>query len=143
VKNYAILTRFGHYFEVMAHDEDHAREEAEKDIAAGECPEDGDSIEHIDDIAGLAALIGDIRSDLAGIMTRSTTMSRRLICPYCKYECEVTGEGDVYCGPHRASQGLNTYPKVKMAEKLESTELHPGDCECADCWQSAEAGAKI
>jgi hypothetical protein len=68
VKNYAILTRFGHYFEVVAHDKDHAREEAEKDIASGDEAEDGDSIEHIDEIAGVAALVGDIRSDLAEIM---------------------------------------------------------------------------
>ncbi len=67
---YAILTRFGHYFEVVAHDRDHARDEAQKDIDAGECPQPGDAIEHIDEIAGLAALVGDIRSDLAEIMAR-------------------------------------------------------------------------
>jgi hypothetical protein len=70
MKNYGILTRFGHYFEVTAHDEDHAREEAEKDIAAGECPEDGDSVERIDELPGLGTLVSNIRSDLAEIMAK-------------------------------------------------------------------------
>lgn len=70
MKTYAILTRFGHYFEVTGHDEDDARECAEKEIAAGECPQEGDSIEDIEEIAGLASLIGDIRSDLSEIMSR-------------------------------------------------------------------------
>jgi hypothetical protein len=70
MNTYAILTRFGHYFEVVAWDEDHAREEAQKDIDAGECPQPGDAIEHIDEIAGLSALVGDIRSDLAEIMAK-------------------------------------------------------------------------
>lgn len=70
MKSYAILTRFGHYFEVVAHDRDDAREEARKEIDAGECPQPGDAIEHIDEIAGLAALVGDICSDLAEIMAK-------------------------------------------------------------------------
>lgn len=70
MNNYAILTRFGHYFEVTAHDEDHARDEAQKEIDAGECPQPGDAIEHIDQIAGLGALVADIRVDLAEIIAK-------------------------------------------------------------------------
>jgi len=70
MKNYGILTRFGHYFEVTAHDEDDARDQAEKDIAAGECPEDGDSVEHIDQGRKSCDLVDDIRSDLAEIMAK-------------------------------------------------------------------------
>jgi hypothetical protein len=65
MKNYAILTRFGHYFEVVAHDEDHAREEAEKDIASGDEAEDGDTVQQIDEVA---CPVQGIRDDLAEIM---------------------------------------------------------------------------
>jgi hypothetical protein len=65
---YGILTRYGHYFEVTAHDEDHAREEAEKEIANGECPEITDTVEQIDELPGLGTLIANIRSDLAEIV---------------------------------------------------------------------------
>jgi hypothetical protein len=65
MKTYGILTRLGHYFEVLAHDEDHAREEAEKDIASGDEAEDGDYVHQIDEIG---CPIQDIREDLAEIM---------------------------------------------------------------------------
>jgi hypothetical protein len=65
MSTYGILTRYGHYFEVTAHDEDHAREEAETDIAAGDEAEDGDAVHQINLIG---CPIQGIRDDLAEIM---------------------------------------------------------------------------
>lgn len=42
---------------------------------------------------------------------------RTMVCPYCGYTCQTRSIGAVYCGPHYASQGPNTYPAVRMLEK--------------------------
>lgn len=41
---------------------------------------------------------------------------RKMKCPYCGYTCETSSIGAVYCGPHFASFGPNTYPAVRMFE---------------------------
>jgi hypothetical protein len=67
MNNYAILTRFGHYFEVLATDADDARSKAEAEIEDGECPQPGDSVEHI---WKNECPIKSIRDDLAEIMAK-------------------------------------------------------------------------
>ena len=42
---------------------------------------------------------------------------RRMVCPYCGYECTTTSIGAVHCGPHISCHGGNTYPAVRMIEK--------------------------
>jgi hypothetical protein len=50
--------------------------------------------------------------------------TRTMVCPYCSYTCQSGGIGAVYCGPHHASFGTNTYPAVRMVEKAVAPD-HP------------------
>jgi hypothetical protein len=50
-------------------------------------------------------------------MTKTIKL-RTMLCPYCGYIRQTISIGKVYCGPHRASFGLETYPAVQMVERV-------------------------
>jgi hypothetical protein len=47
----------------------------------------------------------------------------RLRCPYCGYE-RNSDVVDIYCGPHKASVGPNTYTAVRMVEVKIGEQAH-------------------
>lgn len=55
-------------------------------------------------------------------MTMRKVGMRTMICPYCKYRIQANAPDPIYCGPHRASVGPATYPRVEMVELVDGED---------------------